>query len=55
VLKVRRGRVTGQIKVIDGAAFDPALSGLEVARRQGERARRGWVRIEGLDGVVFGR
>ena len=55
VLKVRRGRETGQIRVLDGAAFDPALSGLKVARRQGERARRGWVRIESLDGIVFSR
>ncbi|MDE2992071.1 MAG: hypothetical protein OXU21_13585 [Chloroflexota bacterium] len=55
VLKVRRRRETGQIRVIDGGAFDPALSGLEVARRQVERAHRGWVRIESLDGIVFGR
>ena len=55
VLKVRRGRETGQIRVIDGAAFDPAHSGLEIARRQGERARRSWVRIESLVGIVFGR
>ena len=34
VLKVWRGRETGQIRVIDGAAFDPALSGLEVAMRE---------------------
>ena len=55
VLKVWRGRETGQIRVIDGAAFDPAHSGLEVAMRQGVDARGGWVRVEGLGPVVFGR
>lgn len=55
VLKVSRGRETGQIRVVDGAAFDPALSGLEVAMRQGPRARGGWVVVESLDGIVFRR
>ena len=55
VLKVWRGHETGQIRVIDGAAFDPALSGLEVAMRQGVRARSGWVRIESLERIDFGR
>ena len=55
VLKVWRGRETGQIRVLDGAAFDPAHSGLAVAMRQGVRGRRGWVRVESLDGIVFGR
>ena len=55
VLKVRRGRETGQLRVLDGAAFDPALSGLEVAQRQGVGARSGWLRVESLEGIVFGR
>ena len=55
VLKVRRGRETGQIRVIDGSAFDPAQSGLEVAGRRSVHARSGWVRVESLDRVVFGR
>ena len=55
VLKVRRGRETGQIRVLDGAAFDPARSGLEVAMREAVDARSGWVRIEALEGIVFGR
>ena len=55
VLKVRRGRETGQIRVIDGAAFDPALSGLEVATARGAGGRSRWVRVESLDRMVFGR
>ena len=39
VLKVSRGRETEQIGVNDGAAFDPALSGLEVRMRSGAHAR----------------
>ena len=55
VLKVGRGRETGQLRVVDGAAFDPALSGLETAMRRGARARRGWVLMESLDGIVLRR
>ena len=55
VLKVSGGRETGQFRVLDGAAFDPALSGLEVATRRGVGARRGWRRVESLEGIVFGR
>ena len=55
VLKVWRGRETGQIRVLDGAAFDPALSGLEVATAKGAGGRRRWVRVESLDRMVFGR
>ena len=55
VLKVWRGHETGQIRVFDGAAFDPAHSGLEVAMRQGVRARSGWVLVNSLDGIVFRR
>ena len=53
VLKVSRGRETGQIRVIDGTAFDPALSGLEVRSRQGGQARGGWVRLRSLEPIVF--
>ena len=53
LMKVSRGRETGQIAVIDGAAFDPALSGLEVRMRQGEGARGGWVRLKSLERIVF--
>ena len=55
VLKVWRGRETGQIRVIDGAAFDPALSGLEVAMREGAGARGGWARVESLVRTVLRR
>ena len=55
VLKVWRGRETGQIRVVDGGAFDPALSGFEVAMRQGARARSGRVLVESLDGIVLRR
>ena len=55
VLKVSRGRETGQLRALDGAAFDPALSGLEVAVREGVGARSGWRHVESLEGIVFGR
>ena len=54
VLKVSRGRETGQIRVIGGEAFDPARSGLDVAMRKNRRTRGGWVRLESLDAIVFG-
>ena len=38
--------MTGQLRVVDGAAFDPAHGGLEAAMRRGARARRRWVRME---------
>ena len=53
VLKVSRGRETGQIQVIDGADFDPALSSLEVRSQQGGQARGGWVRLRSLEPIVF--
>ena len=55
VLKVSRGRETGQIEVIDGAAFDPALSGLEVVMPKGGSSPGGWVLVESLDPIVFRR
>ena len=54
VLKVSRGRETGQIRVIDGEAFDPARSGLEVRMRKVARVRGGWAGLESLDAIVFG-
>ena len=54
VLKVQRGRETGQIKVINGAAFDPATSGLEVATGHRPSARSAWARLQSLD-RIFGR
>ena len=51
VLKVRRGRETGQVRVVDGAAFDPALNGLRAAMGWGARGRRGWVLVRSLDGI----
>ena len=53
VLRVSRGRETGLIAVIDGAAFDPALSGLEVRMRQGEPAHGGWVCLKSLKSIVL--
>ena len=55
VLKLSRGRETGQISVMDVAAFDPALSGLEVRVPQGRPTRGGWVRLRSLDALVFRR
>ena len=52
VLKVWRGRETAQIKVLDGAAFDPARCGLEVATRRGRGTRSVWARVESLGGIV---
>ena len=51
VLKVWRGGETGQLRVVDGAAFVPALSGLEVAVRRGVRGPGRWVLVESLDGI----
>ena len=53
VLKVWRSGETRQLRVLDGAAFDPAQSGLEVATRRGRR--RDWRRVESLEGTVFER
>ncbi len=53
VLRLTRGRETVQIAVIDGAAFDPALSGLEVRSRREEQARARWVRLRSLETAVF--
>ena len=50
LLKVWRGGGTGQVRVIDGAAFDPARSGLEIRTAEGGR-----VRVEDLAGLVFPR
>ena len=40
--------------MIDGEAFDPAHSGLEVAMRKVGLMRGGWARLESLDAIVFG-
>ena len=53
VLKVWRGREAGQIRVIDGTAFDPAHSGLEVELPKGVGARSRWARVESLRRTVF--
>ena len=52
-LKVSRGRETAQIWVTDGAAFDAALSGLEVRMPQGGHARGHWVRLRSLEPLVL--
>ena len=54
VLQVSRGRQAAQIRVIDGAGFDPAASGLKAVMATGKGARTGWRRIECLEAVVFG-
>ncbi len=53
VLRVSRGRETGQISVVDGATFDPALSGLEIRMPQGRPAHHGWVRLKSLEPIVL--
>ena len=52
---VWRGHEMGQTTVVDGGAFDPSLSGLEVSMRQGARARSGWVLVESVGGIVLRR
>ena len=53
VLRVSRGRETGQVRVLDGAAFDPTASGLEVRAGQGRRRRGRWVRLSSLEPMVL--
>lgn len=55
VLKVWRGRETGQIRVDDGRAFDPATNGLEVAVPEGAGTGTEWVRLESVDPILSGR
>ena len=43
------------MQVIDGAVFDPATSGLKAATRHGVDTASEWVRIEGMDKILFGR
>ena len=49
VLKVWRGHETGQIRVIDGAAFDPAHGGLQVTYRKNNRPIRVSERVSRAD------
>ena len=53
VLKVTRGRETGQVRVIDATGFDPASCGLEVETRHGAGTR--WVRIRSVDRILTAR
>ena len=52
VLKVSRGRETGQVRIAGGAAFDPGMCGLEVATPAGAGARRRWVLLKSLDRIL---
>ena len=52
-IKMARGRAAEQLRVVDGGAFDPARTGLEVAVRAGAPSRSAWVRVDTLDGLVF--
>ena len=54
VLKVWCGRETGQVRIIDGAAFNPATSGLEVATGHGVDTASDWVRIESVERILSG-
>ena len=51
VVKVVKGRRWAQIRVVDGDAFDPARSGLEIAARTERTARGVRTRVENLDTV----
>ena len=53
VVKVVRGRRSAQFRVIDGDAFDPARSGLEIPARNEGRAGDAPTLVESLDAVGF--
>lgn len=55
VLKVWRGRETGQIRGVDGCAFHPATSGLEVATGHGVGTAGDWVGIQSVERILSGR
>ena len=55
IINVARGRESKLIRVTDGAAFDPARSGLEIAPRAGASSPSEWTRVESLDDTVFVR
>ena len=54
IVKVVKGRRSAQIRVIDGEAFDPARSGLEIPARTERPARCVRTRVESLDPVGLG-
>ena len=51
VVKVVRGRRSAQFRIIDGDAFDPARSGLELSTRSERRVGDAPTRVESLDSV----
>ena len=51
IVKVVKGRRWAQIRVVDGDAFDPARSGLEIPARTERTARGPRTRVESLDSV----
>ena len=51
IVKFVKGRRSAQIRVIDGEAFDPARSGLEIPARTERPARGARTRVESLDSV----
>ena len=51
IVKVVKGRRWAQIRVVDGDAFDPARSGLEIPARTERTARGVRTRVESLDSV----
>ena len=55
IVRVERERKVAQIRVKDGAAFDPWRSALDVARGGGGARSTRWTRLKRLDGPVFAR
>ena len=53
VLKVSHARETAYVRIIDGGAFDPARSGLEVAMPPEPGRRERCVMLRRLDPIVF--
>ena len=55
IVKVVRGRRSAQIRIIDGGAFDPVRSGLEIAAQTERPGRGARTCVENLDSVGFQR
>ena len=51
VLKVQRGNETADVRIIDGAAFDAAEKGFEIAAGDGADARNRWARLRTMDPI----
>ena len=55
IVKVVKGRRWAQIRIIDGDAFDPVRSGVEIAARTERPGRGARTRVESLDSIGLQR